>query len=205
MDENQKLIDFDSAPINTRLPKLVIETSYPLGKVDIMKLFSGKVDIIAAEITQRLITGEKLETDSPNEVELDIASVLKEYIRRDRNFTEKAKDICERQGLPYNSFPKIKRQLAKKEGFIFGDEAMDYIMDQIIGVFMHSQFVDEIFAEDHELKVTMREVLRKHTEIEDDIDEEARRKIRNLQEGTSEWEIEYKRAMDQVKKRRKLS
>lgn len=170
-----------------------------------MKLFSGKVDIIAAEITQRLLSGEAIETDSPNEVELDIASVLKEYIRRDRKLTEMAKDICERQGLPYNSFPKLKRQMAKKESFVIGDDAMDYIMEQIIGVFMHSQFVDEIYSEDHELKVVMREVLRKHTEIEDDIDEEARRKIRNLQEGTSEWEIEYKRAMDQVKKRRKLS
>lgn len=170
-----------------------------------MKLFSGKVDIIAAEITQRLLSGEVIETDSPNEVELDIASVLREYIRRDKSLTENAKDICERQGLPYNAFPKIKRQLAKKEHFIFGDDAMDYIMDQMIGVFMHSQFVDEIFAEDHELKVIMREVIRKHTEIEDELDEEARKKIRNLQEGTNEWEIEYKRAMEQVKKRRKLS
>ena len=170
-----------------------------------MKLFSGKVDIIAAEITQRLLSAEAIETDSPNEVELDIASVLKEYIRRDRKLTDAAKDICERQGLPYNSFPKLKRQLAKKENFVIGEDAMDYIMDQIIGVFMHSQFVDEIFAADNELKVTMKETLRKHTEIEDEIDEEARRKIRNLQEGTSEWEIEYKRAMDQVKKRRKLS
>ncbi|MBN2341421.1 MAG: DUF507 family protein [Deltaproteobacteria bacterium] len=170
-----------------------------------MKLFSGKVDIIAAEITQRLLSGEAIETDSPQEVELDIASVLKEYIRRDKHFTESAKDICERQGLPYNSFPKIKRQLAKKENFVIGDEAIDYLMDQIIGVFMHSQFVDEIFSEDHELKVIMRDVLRKHTDIEDEIDEEARKKIRNLKEGTNEWEIEYKRAMEQVKKRRKLS
>lgn len=170
-----------------------------------MKLFSGKVDIIAAEITQRLLSGEAIETDSPNEVELDISSVLKEYIRRDKALTESAKDICERQGLPYNSFPKIKRQLAKKEHFILGDDALDYIMDQMIGVFMNSQFVDEIFAEDNELKVIMREVLRKHTEIENELDEEARKKIRNLKEGTNEWEIEYKRAMEQVKMRRKLS
>lgn len=201
----EKQIDFNWSAIHTRLPNLVKQNSDPFGKVETMKLFSGKVDIIAAEITQRLLSAESIETDSPNEVELDIASVLKEYIRRDRRLTDEAKDICERQGLPYNSFPKLKRQLAKKENFVIGDDAMDYIMDQIIGVFMHSQFVDEIFAADNELKVVMRETLRKHTEIEDEIDEEARRKIRNLQEGTNEWEIEYKRAMDQVKKRRKLS
>jgi hypothetical protein len=165
----------------------------------------GKVDIITAEILTKLIDQETIETNNRDEVELDIASVMKEYVRRDKKLTESAKDICEHQGLPYSSFPKLKRQLAKKENFRLGDDAMDYIMDQIIGVFMHSQFVDEIYAEDHELKIIMRDIIRKHTEIEDDMDVEARKKIKNLQEGTSEWDIEYKRAMEQVKKRRKLN
>jgi len=169
-----------------------------------MKLFSGKVDIIAAEITQNLVDAEDIETESPDEVQLDIVAVLKEYIRTDRDLTEKAKDLCEKKSLPYSSFPKIKRQMADKIGFIVGDEAIDYIMDQIIGTFMHSQFVEEIFSEDHELKARMKGVLRKHTEIEDELDKEARNKIKNLKEGTRDWEIEYKRAMDQVKRRRGL-
>jgi hypothetical protein len=169
-----------------------------------MKLFTGKVAVIAAEITQNLIADEMIETESPDEVELDIAAVLKEYIRTDRELTEKAKDLCETKGLPYSSFPKIKRQMGDKIGFVTGDESIDYIMNQIIGAFMHSQFVEEIFAEDHELKLKMRSVLRRHTEIEDELDAEARKKIKNLKEGTSEWEIEYKRAMDRVKSRRKL-
>jgi uncharacterized protein len=69
---------------------------------------------------------------------------------------------------------------------------------------MHSQFVEEIYSEDHELKRKMREVLRRHTEIERDIDEETRAKIKNLQEGTQNWEIEYTRALEQVKRRRGL-
>ena len=170
-----------------------------------MKLFSGKIDIIAAETTRTLIDGNDIETESPEEVELDIAAVLKEYIRTDRDLTEKAKDLCEKKGLPYSSFPKIKRQMAERKGFVLGDEATDYIMNQIIGAFMHSQFVEEIFSEDNELKVKMRTVLRRHTEIENDMDKEARNKIKNLQEGTSDWEIEYKRAMENVKHRRGLT
>jgi hypothetical protein len=169
-----------------------------------MRLFSGKVDIIAAEIIRSLIDDECIVTESPDEVELDIVAVLKEYIRTDRDLTEKAKDLCEKKSMPYSSFPKIKRQMADKVGFIVGDEAIDYIMDQIIGTFMHSRFVEEIFSEDHELKARMRTVIRKHTEIEEELDKEARNKIKNLQEGTQNWEIEYKRAMDQVKKRRGL-
>lgn len=169
-----------------------------------MKLFSGKVNIIAAEITAILTEEEDIETDAPEEVELDIVAVLKEYIRTDRELTEKAKDFCESKSLPYSAFPKIKHQLAEQRGFITGDESVDYIMEQIIRAFMQSQFVEEIFSEDHELKRKMRIVLKRHTDIEDELDKEARDKIKNLQEGTRDWEIEYKRAMDQVKRRRGL-
>ena len=169
-----------------------------------MKLFSGKVGIIAAEIAQMLVDEGDIETESPSEVELDIQAVLKEYIRTDRELTENAKDFCEKKGWPLSSYHKVKRRLADQRRFIIGDDAMEYIMEQLIRTFMHSQFVEEIFAEDHELKRKMRQVLKRHTEIEDEIDEEARAKIKNLQEGTRDWEIEYARAMAQVKRRRGL-
>jgi len=169
-----------------------------------MKLFPGKVGIIAAEITKVLVDEGDIETDSPAEVELDVQAVLKEYIRTDRELTETAKDMCEKKGMPFSSFPKIKRRLADQRKFIVGDEAIDYIMEQLIRTFMHSQFVEEIYSEDHELKRRMRTVLRHHTEIEDELDEEARAKIKNLSEGTKDWEIEYAKAMAQVKKRRGL-
>ena len=169
-----------------------------------MKLFSGKVSIISIELTKKLLDEGAIETEAPSEVELDIQSVLKEYIRTDRELTEKAKDFCETKGLPFSSYLKVKRKLAEQVKFITGDEALDYIMEQLIRVFMNSQFVDEVFLEDHEMKAAMRSVLKHHMEIEDEIDQEARAKIKNLQEGTRDWEIEYARAMSQVKKRRGL-
>lgn len=169
-----------------------------------MKLYSGKIGIIAAEITQVLIDNGDIETDAPEEVGLDIEAVLKEYIRTDKELTENAKDLCEQRGLPFSSYQKVKRQMAGQRGFAIGNEALDYIMDQVIGAFMHSQFVEEIFSEDHELKRTMKIVLRRHTDIEEDIDRETRAKIKNLQEGTQDWDIEYAKAMAQVKRRRGL-
>lgn len=169
-----------------------------------MKLFPGKVGIIAAEITNLLVDDHDIETDSPNEVELDIEAVLKEYIRTDRELTEAAKDFCEKKGMAFSSYPKVKRKLADQRHFVVGEEALDYVMDQLIGAFMHSQFVEEIYSEDHELKRKMRIVLKRYTEIEDELDEEARAKIKNLEEGTRDWEIEYGRAMEQVKRRRGL-
>ncbi|MCK9522197.1 MAG: DUF507 family protein [Proteobacteria bacterium] len=170
-----------------------------------MKLFPGKVDIIAAELAHSLAAEEAIEATDIKEVEMDIAAVFKEYIRVDRELTDQAKDLCEKRSLPYSAFPKIKRQLADKLMFRMGEDALDYIMEQLLGCFMHSQFVEEVFAEDHEIKVIMRPIIRKHTEIEDNIDEETRQRIKNLKEGTAEWDIEYQRAKAQVMKRRQLT
>jgi hypothetical protein len=169
-----------------------------------MKLFPGKVNIISIELAKKLVDERAIETEAPSEVELDIQSVLKEYIRTDRELTEKAKDFCEEKGLPFSSYLKVKRKLADQLKFITGDEALDYIMEQLILMFMNSRFVDEVFLEDHEMKRAMRTILKHHMEIEDEIDQEARAKIKNLQEGTRDWEIEYAKAMSQVKKRRGL-
>ncbi|MCU0664871.1 MAG: DUF507 family protein [Myxococcota bacterium] len=169
-----------------------------------MKLFPGKVSLIAGEVTRLLVDEKDIETDSPSEVELDVEAVLKEYIRTDRELTDQAKDLCEKRSMPFSAHMKVKRQLAEKARFVVGDEALDYIMDQIIRAFMHSQFVDEIFAEDHDLKRKIRPILKRHTEIEEQIDEEVRSKIKNLEEGTKDWEIEYGRVLSQVKKRRSL-
>jgi hypothetical protein len=169
-----------------------------------MKLFSGKVPIIATEIARALIDDGDIDSDSPEEVELDIQAVLKEYLRTDRELTEKAKDFCEKRGWPLSTYYKVKRKLAERQRFVTGEDAVDYIMDQIIGAFMHSQFVEEIYTEDHDLKRKMKTILKRHTEIEEEIDEEARAKIKNLEEGTRDWEIEYARAMDAVKRRRGL-
>lgn len=169
-----------------------------------MKLFSGKVPIIATEMARALIDDADIDSDSPEEVELDIQAVLKEYLRTDRELTEKAKDFCEKRGWPLSTYYKVKRKLAERQRFVTGEDAIDYIMEQIIGAFMHSQFVEEIYTEDHELKRKMKVILKRHTEIEEEIDEEARAKIKNLEEGTRDWEIEYARAMDSVKRRRGL-
>jgi len=40
--------------------------------------------------------------------------------------------------------------------------------------------------------------------VDDELDEEVRRKIKNLEEGTATWEIEYSKVLDQMKRNRGL-
>ena len=57
-----------------------------------MRLYPGKVDSIAAEIITTLTQAGDIEVSDNNEAQLDAAAVLKEYIRVDKELTERARE-----------------------------------------------------------------------------------------------------------------
>lgn len=164
-----------------------------------MKLYAGKVDTISNEIVTRLTTDGDMDVVDRMEAELDVASVLKEYLRVDRELTERAKDILEIRGLSYSQFGRTKRNLADKKDFGLGEEAITWIINQLLETFMQSRHVDEVYADDAVLRRKCRDILKKHMMVDDELDQEVRDRIRNLQEGTNTWDIEYARVLDQMK------
>jgi hypothetical protein len=170
-----------------------------------MRLFSGKIPVISAEIARELKDGGDIETEEIAEVEEDIAAVLKEYLRTDRELVERAKDLLEIRGLPYSQFSRVKKAVADDRGFGVGDDALDYIMSQLIGCFMHSKFVEEVYSEDAELRRKMKPILRKHMSVDEEVDEEVRKRIKNLEEGSQSWEVEYRRVQEQIMRKRRLT
>jgi len=170
-----------------------------------MKLYAGKIDTIATDIITKLVGDGDLEVSDRHEAELDVASVLKEYLRVDRELTERAKDILEIRGLSYSAFGRTKRALAEKRDFGLGEEGMSWIATQLLETFMQSQHVEEIFAEDVELRRSIKEVLGRHMNVDAELDKEVRQRIKNLEEGTQTWEIEYARVMDQMKQKHGLN
>jgi len=169
-----------------------------------MKLFQSKVAPIAAELVRALGDAGDIELESVSEAELDVQSVLKEYIRVDRELTDKAKDAVEKRGLPYGEFTKVKRRLAEEKEFGLGEESLNWICTQLQETFMHSPHVAEVFADDATLRRRMREILKKHMSVDEELDAEVRQRIKNLQEGTATWETEYAKTMDQIKRKHGL-
>jgi hypothetical protein len=169
-----------------------------------MRLYAGKIPVIAAEIVKTLVDNEELSVLNRAESELDVQAVLKEYLRLDRECTDKAKDLLQKRNLPYEHFGKIKRQLAAEKAFGLGDESLDWMTTQMIESFMQSPHVEEVFADDATLRKRMTDILKKHMQIDDEIDAEVRRRIKNLEEGTATWEVEYQKALGQIKKNRRL-
>ncbi len=170
-----------------------------------MRLFSGKIPIISEEIVRTLLTDQDIETDSPEEVKLDIEAVLKEYLRQDRGVLEEAKNRMEIRGLPYSQLGKMKSLVARERQLAIGEEMLPYLLEQLLTMLFHSANVEEIFAEDTELRKKMTKIMRRHLDVEGELDQEVRSKIKNLTEGTATFEIEYQRVMGELKRKKRLT
>jgi hypothetical protein len=170
-----------------------------------MRLFSGKVPVIAEEIVRTLVKDGDIETPTEEEVRMDIEAVLKEYLRQERAVSDEAKSRLEIRGLPYGQLGKIKSMVARERQLPIGEDMLPYLLEQIMTMLFHSANVEEIFAEDIALRKKMTAVLRRHMEVEGELDREVRSKIKNLEEGTASFEIEYQRVLDELKRKKRLT
>jgi uncharacterized protein len=170
-----------------------------------MRLYRGKIETITDDILRTLKEAGDIDLENEAEAKLDIESVMKEYLRLDREIVEEAKNRMEVRGLGYSNLGRVKSQVAKERGGPGQEEVLPYLLEQILNILFHSANVAEIYADDAELRKKLTPILRKHMEVENDLDREVRSKIKNLQEGTSDFEIEYTRVMEQIKQKRRLT
>lgn len=170
-----------------------------------MRLFSGKIPVIAEEIVRALIKDSDIEVGSEEEVRADLESVLKEYLRQERQVVDEAKNRMEIRGLPYSHLGKMKATVARELQIAVGEDMLPFLLEQLLTMLMHSQNVEEVFADDLTMRKKMTAIMRKHLEVENDLDKEVRAKIKNLQEGTATFEIEYQRTLDELKRKKRLT
>lgn len=167
-----------------------------------MKLYPGKIPTISQEIAAALTVDSDVEIreEEMSEVELDFSSVLKEYVRVEREITDQARELITKRDLDFTSLNKLKRRIADERGFGLNEDAVEYLVRQMIEMLMHSVHVEEVYAEDNVLRRKMAEVLRRYMNTDNELDREVRRRIKNLQEGTTGWEIEYRRLMEDLRR-----
>lgn len=167
-----------------------------------MRLHSARVSRLARDIITPLIRDKDIEVTSEKEVCLDVEAVLNQYIRDEQQVTERARDLIAQRSLPGGELARVRKLVADERKIKIGEEAIDYILDQLLQAMMHSSNVDEIFSEDYELRRKMREPLRREEESAQDLVAEVRAQLKHVQEGTSTWEVEYRRVMEEIKRRK---
>jgi hypothetical protein len=169
-----------------------------------MRLYSGKIPQMSDEIVRALEAAKAVEFESRSEVIKDVESVFSSYQATDRQVSERARDLGAQRNLPPSEIARIRAIEAERKGIKVGDDMLDHLLDQLIEMLMHSNNVDEVFGEDHDLRRTMRPVLRKHLDEDAQVDIEVRSKLKHVQEGTRTWEVEYQRVMADIQRRRGL-
>jgi hypothetical protein len=165
-----------------------------------MRLFTSKVPVIATEIVRKLVAESDLEAESPTEVAKDVEAVLNEYLRLEREVNAKTRELMDGRKLPASEFGRVKKSVAEQKGLKVGEDVVDYLLDQIVEAFLYSNNVDEVFAADVDLRRKMAPIVKKHMQVDDELDREVRGRIRHVEEGTPAWEIEYTKVLETVKR-----
>jgi hypothetical protein len=169
-----------------------------------MRLYSARIPKLAQEMVATLTDGGDIEVSSAKEVQLDVEAVLQQYAKDEQEVNDRAKDVMAQRSLPQTELGRVKKLLADERKIKIGDDAIDYVLDQLIEMLMHSANVEEIFSEDHVLRRKLREPLRRLDAEDEKLEAEVRAHLGHVQEGTRTWEIEYRRMMEDIKRRKGL-
>ena len=171
-----------------------------------MRIPTSKVATLAQQMVTPLVNDGDIETDAPAEVVKDVESVLNQYIRDEQEITERARDLLHSRRLPPGQLGKMKRLVSDERKIGIGDDAIDYILDQLVEFLMHSHNVEEIFAEDVVLRRKLREPMRRLVREQQALDVEVEKQLRHVkaEEGSAMWDVEYRRMMEEIRRRKGL-
>ncbi len=170
-----------------------------------MRLYGAKVGPIAQEVVRSLVTAKDIETDAQREVVADVEAVLKSYLDTERIVDDKTRELLQRTGRGTGEFGRVRQQVAEHHGIKVGDDTLDYLLDQVVEMLLHSSHVEEVFAEDVELRRRMAPIFKRYMAADAELEAEVRAQLRHVKEGTSQWDIEYARVLEAVKRKRGLS
>ncbi|MFT7518259.1 MAG: hypothetical protein ACI9MC_000389 [Kiritimatiellia bacterium] len=171
-----------------------------------MKLYRAKVDDIAIETIKVLMENGDIEVlqDSREEAEQDLIAIMEEFLRRDNELRTSIKDHMASRKLPYGDYGKVRKQFMDRAGHPQRDDIERFLSRQFVECLMITRHVEEVWAEDEDLYKRVRDVLRSHDVDEDVLREQAAAKVKNVTEGTVEYEIAIREALREIKKRHGL-
>jgi hypothetical protein len=171
-----------------------------------MRLYPKVIPIIAREIIQRLSSEGDVEIEPMrvNDAEMDMSAIMREYLAAEERVNQATREALERRGYDYSKFNQVKREMADVRGFKTGDEGIEYVINQMLEFLLLSRNVEEVYSQDNEMRAKVYQVMKKHLDVDEEIEREAKGRLKHLQEGTSAYEIEYQKTLEQIRRARGL-
>jgi len=171
-----------------------------------MRLYPKVIPTIAREVVQTLMQDGDVDVETLriSDAEMDMAAIMKEYLAAEERVNAATREALERRGYDHSKFNQVKREMADVRGFKMGDEGIEYVIGPMIEFLLISRNVEEVYAEDHSLRKKVFQIFKKHLDVDDEIDREARARLKHLQEGTSAWDVEYQKTVELLRRSRGL-
>ena len=171
-----------------------------------MRLYPKLVPLIAREIIDRLAKDKDIEVEAIRmaDAELDMAAIMREYLANEERVNQATREALERRGYDFSKFNQVKREMADVRGFKLGEDGVEFIINQMLEFLLISRNIEEVFADDTQMRPKILQVMKKHLDIDEEIDREARGRLTHLQEGTGAYEIEYQKTLEQIRRARGL-
>ena len=171
-----------------------------------MRLYPKVIPIISREVVQKLMQDGDIEVEPMRvaDAEMDLSAIMREYLANEERVNQATREALERRGYDYSKFNQVKREMADVRGFKLGDEGIEFVINQMIEFLLISRNVEEVYAADNLLRSKIHVVMKRHLDVDDEIDKEARSRLKHLQEGTSAFDIEYNKTVEQIRRARGL-
>jgi len=171
-----------------------------------MRLYRGKVPVIAQEVIKTLIDDGSIEVDVENriEAELDLKAIMDDYLRRDRRIRSEVQDYMATRKIPYDRYGEIRKLKTQEHNHPTGDKVISYLASQFTEMFMNSASVEEVYSDDREIRSKVFGILKKHNVNEKELREEALIKLKHIDENSLEFQIRFPEALQEVRRKHGL-
>jgi hypothetical protein len=167
-----------------------------------LKIYRKLIPTLVKEIVARLVEDRDIEIAEGriDDAREDLSAILRSYCDVDDRVTELAKEAMERRSIPMSRLQSVRQTLARDKRHLIGDEGIDYVIDQMLEFLLISRNIEEVFSDDHTMRRKVYQVMKKHLDVDEELDRMARARLRHLQDGTNEWDIEYNKEVERLKR-----
>lgn len=171
-----------------------------------MKIYGKLVPAVARDIAKVLIDAGDIEVeqDGFEAARQDFEAVINEYLRKERELSDATRDVMASRDWSSAKYGEAKRLAAGSRGVPLGDDAVDYVINQMLEYMLISPNIEEVYAEDHVMRKRIVTVIRKYLKINEEVDSEVRGRLKHLQEGTQDWEVAYKKTLEEIQRAKGL-
>ncbi len=171
-----------------------------------MRLYRTRIPVIANAVIERLCNENDIDValQDRGEAEQDLVAIMETFLKRDLDLRDAVKDTMSRRAIPYDQYSKVRSQIAESWAHPTGESAKKFMARQFVENFMISNFIEEVYTDDDSLFRKTLDTIRSFDVDERALREEAKAQVKNVSEGTVDYEIAFAEALKEVKRRHGL-